>query len=526
MLRKTKKWLSAWILTGVMACSLHGWNPVMAQAQEVEPTVSEVQQSTVQSASTLKASISKVTLDKGDTKKVTLTYGGSSLSASKATWTTSKSSVATVSSSGTITAKGKGTATITAKYSGKSVTIKVTVNEEDGLVANKSKLTLKKGDTSTIALTYNGKALTGSSANWTTSKSSVATVKNGVITAKAKGTATITAKYKGETVKINVTVEDAAKLTVTQSQLSLKKGEKKTIQLKYNGASVSGSSADWVSSDEAVATVNNGVVTAKGKGKATIAVAYKGEFADVEVTVTDSKNLLEAVQTKVTLEAGETHTLRLKYDGANVSASKAIWTSSKSSVASVKDGVVTAKAKGTATISAFYKDEIVDIQITVNESKSKLEVKKTKITLKKGETEKVKLTYNGDSLSNTKATWGTSKSSVATVEDNGTIKAKAKGTATITATYKGAKATVEVTVEEADSLEVDDDSISVKVGKKKTIKVTYKGKKVDGSDVKWSTSKSSVATVKEGVVTGKKKGTAYITAKYKGEEVEIKVKVN
>lgn len=604
MQRKTRKMLSKWILAAVLASSFHLSIPVTSQAQEIAPPASDIQASTVQSANTLKANISKVTLDKGDTKKVTLTYGGSSLKSTKATWTTSKSSVATVSNTGTITAKGKGTATITAKYSGKSVTISVTVNEDAGLVAKVSKVTIKKGKTSTIGLTYNGKALTGSNATWTTSNSSIATVKNGVVTAKAKGTATITAKYKNESVKITVTVEDTAKLEATQTQVSLKKGETKTIQLKYDGASVAGSSAGWTSNNSAIASVNNGVVTAKAKGKATITAVYKGEFADIEVTVADDKALLEATRTKVTMKKGETQTLQLKYDGANVTGSKAawssskssvatvndgvvtakavgtatinavykgesvnievtvqdskgkleatqsnitlnagekqtirlkydgstvtgskaVWSSSKSSVASVNDGVVTAKAKGTATITAVYKDEFVDIQVTVEESKSKLEATQTKITLKKGETKKVKLKYDGDTLTNSKAEWGTSKSSVASV-DEGTIKAKAKGTATITATYKGASATIEVTVEDADSLEVDDDNISVKVGKKETIRVTYNGKKVSGSDVKWSTSKSSVATVKDGVVTGKKKGSAVITAKYKGEEVEIKVKV-
>lgn len=604
MQRKTRNILSKWILAAVLASSIHLSIPVMSHAQEIAPASSEIQASSVQSANTLKANISKVTLDKGDTKKVTLTYGGSSLNSSKANWTTSKSSVATVSNTGTITAKGKGTATITAKYSGKSVTISVTVNEDAGLVAKQSKVTIKKGKTSTIGLTYNGKALTGSNATWTTSNSSIATVKNGVVTAKAKGTATITAKYKNESVKVTVTVEDTAKLEATQKQVSLKKGETKTIQLKYDGTNVTGSSAGWATSNSAVATVNNGVVTAKAKGKATITAVYKGEFADVEITVQDDKALLEATQTKVTLKKGDTQTLRLKYDGANVTGSKAawssskssvatvkdgvvtakgvgtatinavykgesvdievkvenskakleateskitlkadekqtirlkydgatvtgskaVWSSSKSSIASVNDGVVTAKAKGTATITAFYKDEFVDIQVTVEESKSKLEATQTKITLKKGDTKKVKLKYDGDTLNNSKAEWGTSKSSVASV-DKGTIKAKAKGTATITATYKGAKTTIEVTVEDADSLEVDDDSISVKVRKTETIRVTYNGKKVSGSDVKWSTSKSSVATVKDGVVTGKKKGSAVITAEYKGEEVEIKVKV-
>ena len=63
---------------------------------------------------------------------------------------------------------------------------------------------------------------------------------------------------------------------------------------------------------------------------------------------------------------------------------------------------------------------------------------------------------------------------------------------------------------------------SVAVGKSFTIKLNgIKAKKV-----KWTSSKTSVATVsKNGVVTGVKKGKATITGKYKGLKFKIKVNV-
>ena len=62
--------------------------------------------------------------------------------------------------------------------------------------------------------------------------------------------------------------------------------------------------------------------------------------------------------------------------------------------------------------------------------------------------------------------------------------------------------------------------VSLKAGFSTTLKV--KGKKV----TKWTTSKKSVATVsKKGKVTGKKAGTATITATYKGGKATFKVTV-
>lgn len=64
-------------------------------------------------------------------------------------------------------------------------------------------------------------------------------------------------------------------------------------------------------------------------------------------------------------------------------------------------------------------------------------------------------------------------------------------------------------------------SIKLKKGKKITLKVlNAKG------NITWKSSKKKVATVsKKGVVKGKKKGTATITAKVNGKTYKCKVKV-
>lgn len=84
-----------------------------------------------------------------------------------------------------------GTKAITVSYGGKSVTFSVTVISPTITLSLSSK-DMNIGETATLtaATTPTGQAVT-----WTSSDTSVATVSNGIITAKAAGTAIITAKF-------------------------------------------------------------------------------------------------------------------------------------------------------------------------------------------------------------------------------------------------------------------------------------------------------------------------------------------
>ena len=127
-------------------------------------------------------------------------------------WTSSKTSVATVNAAGKITAKKKGTAYVTVTLnSGLSKKIKVTV-QSGNVAASKitisaTKLTLVKGKSA--KLTYNVLPLTCiQKAKFTSSNKKVATVSGtGVITAKKKGTTTITVQIGKKKAICRVTVK-------------------------------------------------------------------------------------------------------------------------------------------------------------------------------------------------------------------------------------------------------------------------------------------------------------------------------
>lgn len=118
---------------------------------------------------------------------------------------------------------------------------------------------------------------------------------------------------------------------------------------------------------------------------------------------------------------------------------------------------------------------------------------------------------------NKKLTWKSNKTGIATVSSKGVITAKKKaGKATITVTAnsnKKAKATVTVNVvkkaTKVKSVTLKD--AKVNVGETVALQPTYNPKKATISKVAWKSSNTKIASVSNGIVTGKKVGVATIT---------------
>ena len=81
-------------------------------------------------------------------------------------------------------------------------------NNKATIELNKKSLTLESGKTYTFRVTLSGGS---GSIKWSTSNKNIAIVKNGTVTAKKTGTATIKAEYSGTTVQCKVTVTDPNK---------------------------------------------------------------------------------------------------------------------------------------------------------------------------------------------------------------------------------------------------------------------------------------------------------------------------
>ena len=114
-------------------------------------------------------------------------------------------------------------------------------------------------------------AVCSGSVSWSSSDKNVATVSGGVVTAKENGTATITAKSGSNSASCKITVKTGSYVHISNANVSMRWG--KSIRLRSNTSGVK-----WSSSNNKIATVNNGIVDTKGKGKATI-TAYTSSGA-------------------------------------------------------------------------------------------------------------------------------------------------------------------------------------------------------------------------------------------------------
>ncbi|MCI9147139.1 MAG: hypothetical protein HFG73_02555, partial [Hungatella sp.] len=176
-------------LTAIVLALTVMFQPIEASAANAKPVVKA----------------SKTVISKGTTTKVKATYNKKNIT-NKAKFRTSNRKVATVNKKGVVTGRKAGTAYITATYKGRtSKRMKITVAQ---VSLNKKSVKLSVGKTATLAAKYNKKTVRPT---FRTSNKGVATVnKNGKVTAKKKGTATITAVYKKTKATCKVTVTGAA----------------------------------------------------------------------------------------------------------------------------------------------------------------------------------------------------------------------------------------------------------------------------------------------------------------------------
>lgn len=289
----------------------------------------------------------KLTLEIGDTETLVTTSDEVSIE-----WSSDHEDIAAVDDSGTVTAKSKGTAIITAKAGDSVDTCSVTVEEPadpkvTGITVSPDTLDLTVGDTETLSPEVTADEGADTTVTWETSSRNVATVDNGKVTAVGPGTATITAKAGDQeaTCEVKVSAQEmpAASITVAPTKLSLIVGESNTLA----AATVpEGQAVSWTSSDDKIAAVSGGKVTAVAKGTATITASVNGTELKCEVTV-KSPSLNKG---SLSIGVKKTSTLSVNdlASGATVS-----WSSSKATVATVSSsGTVTGKASGKATITA------------------------------------------------------------------------------------------------------------------------------------------------------------------------------
>lgn len=340
-------------------------------------------------------------------------------------------------------------------------------------------------------------------------------------------------------------------LSLNQTSATLGLNETLTLTASASPVYASDNTVTWTSSAPGVASVSGGpatkavsdpttVVTARSAGTAIItATANDGSGVTARCTVTVKQPVtgIELNQTTAALAVNGTLTLSATVKPDNAYDKTVTWSSNNQSVATVNNGVVTAVGIGNATITATANDGsgvTATCTVTVSQPVTSIELNQTSLELEVGPaavntSATLSATVLPDTATDKSLIWESSNPDVVTVSAGPatksvsgttvTVTAVGVGEATITATANdgsGVKKTCTVTVKNAF---VNVESITLpataSVGINRTITLTPTILPENATDktVTWESSNTGIATVSNGVVTGKAQGTATITVR-------------
>ncbi|MFC5653104.1 Ig-like domain-containing protein [Paenibacillus solisilvae] len=185
--------------------------------------------------------------------------------------------------------------TLTGTYLGKSITIRVAIEEEiTKLFVDASSVVLNPNRTKTLKVTgvyKSGKSVSLSSKmDWTMTPETVASIKGSTIKGLTEGTAKLEGSYQDKSVQITVSVvPKLKKLTLNSKSFTMNAADKGTIKVtaEYeNGKTIDVSgSAVWSSSNDKAVTVDHGAVTGIAKGSAAIKAAFGGKSISIRITI-------------------------------------------------------------------------------------------------------------------------------------------------------------------------------------------------------------------------------------------------
>ena len=450
---------------------------------------------------------------------------------------------------------------------GGSTTVQAT-----GISLNKSSTTLAVGATATLVATVTPSNATNKTVSWKSSDTSVATVdQNGKVTAKAVGTANITATTtdgSNLSATCKVTVTPASPQDPCPSALifsALKESQSSSdiavelmlvnSSLNLNGFNIEverASGSESIRFKNFTASNYANVILQRWEGTTWIE-NEDGDMEEVEITdAVRKQNLSQMCDIKynektrsdgkkvfVILEVLSSNDCRF-FPALDAPAAVGRMNLDMSSCADGTYKIVapatpagcsfsyTGGPEGTRGWTAdapveFSLMKVGDIVIAENTILATgISLNNSSTTLAVGATATLVATVTPSNATNKTVSWKSSDTSVATVDQNGKVTAKAVGTANITATTtdgSNLSATCKVTVTsgsttvQATGISLNKSSLSLNVGDTETLVATVTPSNATNKTVSWKSSNTAVATVSyAGKVTAKAAGVANITA--------------
>ena len=179
--------------------------------------------------------------------------------------------------------------------------------------------------------------------------------KNNII-GVSEGETTIFATYKDKkSNEINLKcIVDLEQVTLNKTEIELTLGTKEELIATLVPENVTYKDLTWKSSNEEIATVENGIVTGIKEGKTTITVSSLDEtkIANCFVTVKPIEvTNVSLDETSVKLGVGQKYILMCTVSPDNATNKSIIWESSNKGILTINNGMINAVSSGNATVT-------------------------------------------------------------------------------------------------------------------------------------------------------------------------------
>ena len=396
----------------------------------------------------------------------------------------------------------------------------------ESISLNTSTLSLEYGQTAQLVATVYPSNAFNKGVHFVSDSTDVATVDdNGNIITVGSGTAIITAiTDNGDYIaQCQVTVSVKVKgVDLDQKDITINVGNTIALAANINPDVASDKTVVWTSSEPSIATVDkDGVVRGVKTGSTTItAKTNDGGFeASCTVNVINAVMGITISDNSIMLYPNKTKQLKASVTPADADNPNVVWESNDDEVATVSEtGLVTAKMPGTATITVKSVDGeyTATCTVTVGKHVSSIILSDTELTMPAGTSETLYATVMPLAAFNKTVTWVSTNPKVATVDENGNVKAIKAGTTTVIAYCEDGDVTASciVTVtNSATGIEMSESEVYIARNSQKQLTATVKPDTAENKNITWESKYPEIATVdSNGLVTAKMAGTTIVVA--------------
>ena len=334
-----------------------------------------------------------------------------------------------------------------------------------------------------------------------------------------------------------------AGVSLNKSNATVTKGNTEQLVATVSPSNATNKNVSWLSSNPSIATVNStGLVTALNPGitAVTVSTVDGNKMATCMITVTDNTELQLNYPENVSVIFGKTLALKIyevQSDDTKVDITKLVTlVSDDPATTTVTRGIIKGICVGDTVVRGTYNGQNIEISVTVTPPVIKLSADPSVLNLNIDGTETITLTAtykdtSASEVSGSSATWKSSKPNLATANEFGEVTGVAIGSTTITGSFGGKAATINVNViPELDHILVQPGNVGVAKGKTQavTIYAVYvDGSKVDITNIiRLTSDDTTVASVTGALIKGNTADCeTVVRGNYLDQDIEILVKV-